>query len=52
MVWGWVICSVFTLVVALCMAEICSVLPQAGSVYYWSGQLAGAKWGYAIKSNV
>ena len=45
MVWGWVVSAVFTLIVALCMAEICSVLPQAGSVYYWAGQLAGPEWG-------
>jgi len=45
MVWGWVIGASMTLVVALCMAEICSVFPQAGSVYYWSNQLAGERWG-------
>jgi len=45
MVWGWVIGATMTLVVASCMAEICSRYPQAGSVYYWSNQLAGEKWG-------
>jgi len=45
MVWGWVVGASMTLVVALCMAEICSTYPQAGSVYYWSNQLAGEKWG-------
>lgn len=40
MVWGWVIGSVFTILVGLSMAEICSTYPSAGSVYHWSGQLA------------
>lgn len=26
------------------MAEICSAYPQAGSVYYWAGQLAPVRW--------
>ncbi len=40
MVWGWVIGSIFTILVGLSMAEICSTYPSAGSVYHWSGQLA------------
>jgi len=45
MVWGWVLGAAMTLVVALCLSEICSTYPQTGSVYYWSGQLAGDRWG-------
>lgn len=40
MVWGWIIGSLFTIVVGLSMAEICSAYPFAGSVYNWAGQLA------------
>lgn len=40
MLWGWIIGSFFTIIVSLCMAEICSVYPSAGSVYHWAGQLA------------
>ncbi|CAF1031970.1 unnamed protein product [Adineta steineri] len=41
-VWSWVIGSLFTILVAYSLAEICSVYPNAGSVYHWSGQLAPA----------
>jgi amino acid transporter len=40
MAWGWIITFVFTMIVALNFAEICSVFPCAGSVYHWSGVLA------------
>ncbi|CAF2588393.1 unnamed protein product [Rotaria sp. Silwood2] len=38
-VWSWLIGSSFTILVGLSLAEICSVYPSAGSVYYWAGQL-------------
>ncbi|CAF2708879.1 unnamed protein product [Rotaria sp. Silwood2] len=38
-VWSWLIGSIFTNLVGLSLAEICSVYPSAGSVYYWAGQL-------------
>lgn len=41
---GWIICSVFTILIGSIMAEICSVYPNAGSVYYWSGMLAPRKY--------
>jgi amino acid transporter len=40
MIWGWIIASVFTILVGLSMAEICSSYPSAGSVYHWAGMLA------------
>jgi len=40
MVWGWLVVSLFTLFIGASMAEICSVYPAAGSVYYWAGALA------------
>jgi amino acid transporter len=40
MIWGWLIASVFTILTASSMAEICSVYPSAGSVYYWTGMLS------------
>ncbi|KAG2425113.1 hypothetical protein HXX76_014022 [Chlamydomonas incerta] len=39
-IWGWVICSVFSLCVALCLAELLSALPTSGGIYYWSFSLA------------
>lgn len=44
MVWGWIIASIFTTIVASSMAEICSSYPSAGSVYHWAGILAPEKW--------
>jgi amino acid transporter len=44
MVWSWVVVSVLEFAVGLCLAEICSTYPHAGSVYYWSGQLASKNW--------
>jgi amino acid transporter len=34
-IWSWIIGSVFTILVGLSLAEICSVYPSAGSVYHW-----------------
>ena len=44
MIWGWIIGSVFSTIVGLSMAEICSSYPSAGSVYHWAGMLASAEW--------
>lgn len=34
-IWSWVIGSIFTVLIGLSLAEICSVYPSAGSVYHW-----------------
>jgi amino acid transporter len=39
-VWGWPIVGLFTLMVGLAMAEVCSSFPTAGGLYYWSAKLA------------
>jgi len=44
MIWGWIIGSVFSIIIGLAMGEICSSYPSAGSVYHWAGMLAPAKW--------
>jgi amino acid transporter len=41
LVYGWLIASAFTMLVALSMAEICSSYPTSGGLYYWSAKLAG-----------
>ncbi len=46
---GWVIVGFFALMVGMAMAEIVSVYPTAGGLYYWSGKLAkknGAMWSW------
>lgn len=37
---GWPIVGVFVLCVSLAMAEVCSVYPTAGGLYFWAGRLA------------
>ena len=44
MIWGWIVGSIFTTIVGLSMAEICSSYPSAGSVYHWAGMLASKEW--------
>lgn len=33
--WVWIIGAIFTNLIGLSLAEICSVYPSAGSVYHW-----------------
>lgn len=41
LVWGFLIAAFFSAIVVANIAEICSAYPRsAGSVYYWTGQLA------------
>jgi amino acid permease (GABA permease) len=37
---GWPLVGVFVLLVAMAMAEVCSVYPTAGGLYFWAGRLA------------
>lgn len=37
---GWLIVGAFVVCVALSMAEVCSVYPTAGGLYFWAGKLA------------
>jgi amino acid permease (GABA permease) len=49
MVWGWVGVGLMTTIVALGMAEVCSAMPTAGGLYYWSAKLAkknGPAWSW------
>jgi amino acid permease (GABA permease) len=49
MVWGWVGVGIMTTIVGLGMAEVCSAMPTAGGLYYWSARLAkrqGAAWSW------
>ena len=38
---GWPLVSLFTLFVALAMAELASAFPTAGGLYYWASKLGG-----------
>ncbi|PHH78664.1 hypothetical protein CDD82_2926 [Ophiocordyceps australis] len=43
-IWGWVLVSAIILCVASSLAEITSVYPTAGGVYYQAFMLASARW--------
>ncbi|KIP02622.1 hypothetical protein PHLGIDRAFT_286070 [Phlebiopsis gigantea 11061_1 CR5-6] len=40
MVWGWIVVAVFTMLVGLAMAEVCSAHPTSGGPYYWAAMLS------------
>jgi len=44
---GWIIGSVFALLVAAAMGQIASAYPTAGGLYHWSSILGGKGWGWA-----
>src|SRR6516164_10103123 len=39
-VWSWPIVGIFTWLVGLSMAEVCSSFPTAGGLYYWAAKLS------------
>lgn len=48
---GWPLVGVFVVCVALAMAEICSVYPTAGGLYFWAGRLARTnkrEWAWVV----
>src|SRR3954467_3114290 len=44
--WGWLLVGLMSTIVSLGMAEIASVYPTAGGLYYWSSRLGGPAWGW------
>ncbi|KIK65291.1 hypothetical protein GYMLUDRAFT_93955 [Collybiopsis luxurians FD-317 M1] len=58
--WGWNICSLFMLLIALSQAEICSAFPTMGGLYFWVSKLKPdlpvlaycTGWVYAIAMNL
>jgi amino acid transporter len=44
---GWLVGSIFALIVCLAMAQIASAYPTAGGLYHWSSLLGGRGWGWA-----
>src|SRR3954447_7806254 len=43
---GWPLVSVFTLAVAASMAELASLYPTAGGLYFWAFRLGGRRWAW------
>jgi amino acid transporter len=46
MAFGWPLVSVFTLAVALSLAELSSSMPTSGAMYHWACRLGGKGWGW------
>lgn len=44
---GWLVGGIFSLIVAVTMAQIASAYPTAGGLYHWSSILGGRGWGWA-----
>jgi len=44
---GWIVGSVFALLVAAAMWQIASAYPTAGGLYHWGSILGGKAWGWA-----
>ena len=44
---GWIVGSIYAMIVALAMAQISSAYPTAGGLYHWSSILGGRGWGWA-----
>src|SRR5262245_40806452 len=44
---GWPLVCLFSLVVALTMAQVASAFPTAGGLYHWAAILGGRGWGWA-----
>lgn len=47
---GWPIATVFTLLLAASMAELCSAYPTSGAMYHWAAALGGRAPGWFVAS--
>src|SRR4029453_11401010 len=46
MAFGWPLVAVFTMTVALSLAELASAVPTSGAMYHWASLLGGNAWGW------
>ena len=46
MAFGWPLVSLFTLAVALSLAELASSMPTSGAMYHWACRLGGKGWSW------
>jgi len=46
MAFGWPLVAIFTMTVALSMAELASSVPTSGAMYHWACRLGGNAWGW------
>ena len=45
---GWPIATVFMLIIAASMAELCSAYPTSGAMYHWAADLGGPAIGWFV----
>lgn len=45
MIWTWVVVGIMSFSIVASLAEISSVYPTMGALYYWAYRLGGEKWG-------
>ena len=45
---GWPLATIFSLTIALSMAELCSAYPTSGAMYHWAADLGGPAWGWFV----
>jgi amino acid transporter len=43
---GWPLVSLFVLIIAASMAELASLYPTAGGLYFWAYRLGGVRWAW------
>jgi amino acid transporter len=46
MAFGWPLVALFTMTVALSLAELASAIPTSGATYHWACRLGGNAWGW------
>ncbi len=46
MAFGWPLVALFTMAVALSIAELASSVPTSGAMYHWASLLGGNAWGW------
>ncbi|KAI0075968.1 APC amino acid permease [Panus rudis PR-1116 ss-1] len=44
LVWGWAVCSVFLIFIAMALAELGSAAPTSGGLYFWTYRYAAPRW--------
>ena len=45
---GWPLATIFSLTIAMSMAELCSAYPTSGAMYHWAADLGGPAWGWFV----
>src|SRR6202166_1880382 len=45
---GWPVATVFMLIIAASMAELCSAYPTSGAMYHWAADLGGPGIGWFV----